>query len=167
MRKIAKQTGHPCVDFTTGESTWGWPSMPPCKQQMVRSELFDPYKEFSKRGAHMPLMVFIGDKGKQRRTHEGRARRDVKADGRGWHVENDPPGTLMERKEREPSNDTPGGNRSQGQVIQTLGGPPQARIGTHGNGATHFIGCRCRPKHALAWNSRWWGELTVVRRIIE
>ena len=88
-------------------------------------------------------------------------------------LKNEHPGNLMERKERElqpavagASNDTPGGHRSQGQVIQTLGGPPQARIGTHGNGATHFIGCRCRPKHALAWNSRWWGELTVVGRIV-
>ena len=65
---------------------------------------------------------------------------------------------------------TPGGHRSQGQVIQTLAGPrpPQARIGTHGNGATHFIGTRgSRAMHALVWNSRWWGELTVVGRIIE
>ena len=84
-------------------------------------------------------------------------------------LKDEPPGNLMERKEREPSNDTPGGNRSQGQVIQTLGdGPPQARIGTHGDGATHFIGTRgSRAMHALAWNSRWWGELTVVGRIIE
>ena len=91
-------------------------------------------------------------------------------------LKNEHPGYLMERKERElqpavagASNDTPGGNRSQGQAIQTIGdGPPQARIGTHGNGATHFIGTRgSRAMHALVWNSRWWGELTVVGRIIE
>jgi hypothetical protein len=87
MRKIAKQTGQPCVDFTTGESTWDWSSMPISKQKLVRSELFDPYKEFSKRGAHMPLMVFIGDKGKNRRKPESRARRDQRADERGWPAE--------------------------------------------------------------------------------
>ena len=92
------------------------------------------------------------------------------------------PGYLVNRKETESKpavagprqtearqTPTPCGHRSQGQGIQTLGdGPPQARIGIHRNGATHFIGTRgSRAMHALAWNSRWWGELTVVGRIIE
>ena len=85
------------------------------------------------------------------------------------------PGNLMERKERElqpavagaRDTVTPGGHSWRGQRIQTLGnGPPQARIGTHGNGANHFIGTRgSRAMHAFVWNSRWWGELTVVGRI--
>ncbi len=47
MCKVAKQTGQHCVDFTTGESTWDWSSMPISKQNVVRSDLFDPYKQFS------------------------------------------------------------------------------------------------------------------------
>ena len=87
MKKIANQQNLPCVDFTTGESTWDWSPMPICKQKLVRSELFDPYKEFSKKGAHMPLMVFIGDKGKTRRDPKSRARRNANADSRGWTAE--------------------------------------------------------------------------------
>ena len=84
MKQLAEQTHQPCVDFTTGDITWDWPEMSICKQKLVRSELFDPHKEFSKRGAHMPLMVFIVDKNKQRRSHEARGRRDSNAEHRGW-----------------------------------------------------------------------------------
>ena len=87
MKQKAEVAGFPCVDFTTGETSWDWSHMPICKQKLVKIEKFDPFKKFSKKGARMPLMVFIGDKGKNRRTHEGRARRDVKADERGWHAE--------------------------------------------------------------------------------
>ena len=114
MCKVAKQTGQPCVDFTTGESTWDWSSMPISKQKLVRSELFDPYKEFSKRGAHMPLMVFIGDKGKTRRKPESKANRNWKADNRGWTADRRTPWLFGESK----------GNR-----VETRGGGAKANGG--------------------------------------
>ena len=84
MKQQAMQQDEPCVDFTTGDDTKQWPRMCICKQKLVNSELFDPYKQFCKRGAHMPLMVFIGDIGKERRTVEGRFMRAWEADERGW-----------------------------------------------------------------------------------
>ena len=87
MKQKAEAAGFPCVDFTTGEASWDWSHMPICKQKLVKIEKFDPFKKFSKKGAHMPLMVFIGDKGKNRRKPESRVRRDEKADERGWPAE--------------------------------------------------------------------------------
>ena len=43
----------------------------------------------------MPLMVFIGEKGRTRRSHEGRVRRMEKAGARGW------PKTRIEAAKKE------------------------------------------------------------------
>ena len=117
MKKIAKQTNLPCVDFTTGESTWDWSPMPICRQKLVRSELFDPYKEFSKKGAHMPLMVFIGDRGKTRRDPKSVARRNANADNRGWTAEKRTPWKY---------------NGSKDNTAETRGGGAKAK-GSKGN----------------------------------
>ena len=173
MRKVAKQTGQPCVNFTTGESTWDWFAVN-CSSHTKSSAKEEPtcpswsssatrvrQGETLKAGRDVMRMQ-IAEVGLQRNEHPGNIM-DRK-------ITRPKPAVAGPRQKGPRETPTPGGHRSQSQVIQTLGGPrpPQARIGTHGTEATHFIGTRgSRAMHALAWNSRWWGELTVVGRIIE
>ena len=87
MRTKATATPQLCVDFTTGEGSWDWSSTLECKQKPSRSVKFDPMQEFSKRGAHRTLMVYIGERGKTRRTPASRTNRASKADQRGYTSE--------------------------------------------------------------------------------
>ena len=82
MKKAANM--YPAADFDFGAASWNWPDMAICSQQLIRYTLFDPKYGYFARGAHMPLMVFIGEKGKTRRSGGGRARRSEKAAARGW-----------------------------------------------------------------------------------
>ncbi|CAK0863844.1 unnamed protein product [Prorocentrum cordatum] len=48
------------VDSTTGSASWSWSGTPTSKQKPVQFEKFDPQREMFKRGAHMPLMIYVG-----------------------------------------------------------------------------------------------------------
>ena len=61
------------VDQDLGSTSWTWPSMPPCRQKLIDIKMFDPHRQYFKRGGHMPLMVFVGKHNQQRRT--GRLRK--------------------------------------------------------------------------------------------
>ena len=72
------------VDQDLGSTSWTWPSMPPCRQKLVDITMFDPHRQYFKRGGHMPLMVFFWSYNQQRRTKgacEIRERRQNKEDG--------------------------------------------------------------------------------------
>ena len=75
------------VDSTTGSASWSWPNTPVSKQKPVKFDKFDPYREFFKRGAHMPLMIYVGGHSDVRRTGGARQRRAANADRRGWTYE--------------------------------------------------------------------------------
>ena len=67
------------VDQELGSTSWTWPSMPPCRQKLVDITMFDPHRQYFKRGGHMPLMVFFGSYNQQRRTKGACERRERKA----------------------------------------------------------------------------------------
>ena len=76
---------YPAPDFNFGAASWNWPQMAICSQKLVRQDKFDP-EEFGyfARGAHMPLMLFIGEKNKTRRSWDSRVRRQANEAARGW-----------------------------------------------------------------------------------
>ena len=82
MKKAANM--YPAANFDFGAASWNWPEMTICSQQIVQQDKFDPNIGYFSRGAHMPLMAFIGEKGRTRRSQEGRVRRIEKAAARGW-----------------------------------------------------------------------------------
>ena len=65
-----------------GRRTRDWEVLPPAVQKEVGVEKFDPNQLLFRAGAHMPLLVFLGGKG--RRTPESIQRRETKARARGW-----------------------------------------------------------------------------------
>ena len=75
---------YPAANFDFGASSWNWPQMAICSQKLVHQDKFDPKKAYFPRGAHMPLMVFIGEKGRTRRSWQGRVSRTEKQEARGW-----------------------------------------------------------------------------------
>jgi len=75
------------VDQELGSASWTWPSMPPCRQKLIDIKMFDPQSQYFKRGGHMPLMVFVGGHNQQRRTKGACARRNKRAEERGYGAE--------------------------------------------------------------------------------
>ena len=75
------------VDQDLGSTSWTWPSMPPCRQKLIDIKMFDPHRQYFKRGGHMPLMVFVGSHNQQRRTKGACERRERRAEQRGWGAE--------------------------------------------------------------------------------
>jgi hypothetical protein len=68
-----------------GRLTRDWPALPPAVQTRVHVERFDPDKLLFRGGAHMPLLIFMGEKNKGRRAVEALQRREVRArERRGW-----------------------------------------------------------------------------------
>ena len=65
-------------------SSWSWPEDVPSKQKLVPFTEFDPGEEFFKRGAHAPLMIFLGAGNEVRRSKEAQIRRAAAAERRGW-----------------------------------------------------------------------------------
>ena len=53
-------------------------------QKLVHQDKFDPDETYFARGAHMPLMVFICEKCRTRRSYEGQRRRATNAAKRGY-----------------------------------------------------------------------------------
>ena len=78
-----------------GLVTFAWPVFPICKQKLVEVNLFDPQAELFGHGAHMPLMVFVGDK--SRRTPQAWRRRERNADYRGWTADRRHPERALNR----------------------------------------------------------------------
>ena len=74
---------YPEAQFSFAVDSWGWPKMPLCNQKLVDIDRFDVDTYFA-RGAHMPLMLFVGEKGRTRRSAEARAVRQEKAANRGF-----------------------------------------------------------------------------------
>ncbi len=62
---------------TEGRLTRDWEVLPPAVQKRLHVEKFDPNRLLFRGGAHMPLLVFLGDKG--RRAPEAIQRRELKA----------------------------------------------------------------------------------------
>ena len=75
------------IDTSIGTESWKWPFLPVSRQKPADFERFDPQRVFFRRGAHMPLMIFVGGSGDVRRSSEAVARRAAKADARGWNYE--------------------------------------------------------------------------------
>ena len=75
------------VDTTTGSASWSWSGTPPSKQKPVQFDQFDPHRQMFRRGAHMPLMIYVGAPADVRRTGEAQMRRNRNADKRGWTSE--------------------------------------------------------------------------------
>ena len=73
------------VNKDIGSSSWDWEEDVRCKQKLSDFKLFDPEQQFFKRGAHVPLMIFLGSHSQQRRSREANQRRNKKADERGWN----------------------------------------------------------------------------------
>ena len=72
------------VDTSIGSGSWSWPESQISKQKLASYDLFDPDKTFFKRGAHMPLMVYIGGPSDSRRSPLAMKRRAANATKRGW-----------------------------------------------------------------------------------
>jgi len=72
------------VDTSKGSASWSWPVGPISKQKLVDIDLFDPKRKLFNRGAHMPLMVFIGGPSESRRSKGALAKRAANAARRGW-----------------------------------------------------------------------------------
>ena len=72
------------VDTSIGSTSWSWPEGPLSKQKLASYELFDPDRELFKRGAHMPLMIYMGGSNEARRSKDALKRRAANAARRGW-----------------------------------------------------------------------------------
>ena len=134
------------VDSTTGSASWSWSGTPPSKQKPVQFEQFDPHKEFFKRGAHMPLMIYVGAPADTRRTAKAQTERNAKADRRGW---------TWERRQ----STIPGANGGKGKEHgQQKGAGAYGRGGgePHDNrGKGGKWGARDQRQQA-PWAGRWW-----------
>ena len=75
------------VKTSIGPPSWSWPEDAPSKQKLVSVKHFDPQQEFFKRGAHMPLMIFVGAQSDIRRSKAAQRKRAAAADRRGWNWE--------------------------------------------------------------------------------
>ena len=71
-----------------GAETWLWHALPLVKQKPVDVNLFDPQERmFNGRGAHMPLLVFLGLPSETRRSVAAIKKRVAAAASRGWPQE--------------------------------------------------------------------------------
>ena len=86
MRRLAldKQYFPFGVDHTVGYYSWNLLEDKQSKQKLCDFALFDPNEEYFPRGAHAPLMCFMGKSSDGRRSEDARRRRYKKADIRGW-----------------------------------------------------------------------------------
>ena len=70
-----------------GAESWSWPEGSLSKPKLASFDRFDPQREFFKRGAHFPLMIYIGGSNESRRSKDALKRRAQNADRRGWSWE--------------------------------------------------------------------------------
>ena len=96
------------IDSSIGLPSSSWPQGPPSKQKLASIEHFDPKRQFFKRGAHMPLMMYVGGSSQSRRTKAALVRRNAQANKRGWTWEKRHP-TRGGGKPSQDNDDTRGG----------------------------------------------------------
>ena len=94
----------------SGPGSWCWSKGPLSKQKLPEYELFDPHRELFKRGAHMPLMVYIGNSNEARRSVHATRRRNATATQRGWTWER----RHQKGKQKGSGKDGKGGTRGGG-----------------------------------------------------
>ena len=111
------------VNTSMGSESWTWPEGPVSKQKLVSFERFDPKKEFFKRGAHMPLMIYIGDSSETRRSKQALKKRAEKADSRGWG---------WQRRESTKAKGTQKGQHGKGKGQPQKGGGKSSSSGSWG-----------------------------------
>ena len=70
-----------------GLPSWTWKEDVLSKQKLTDFKEFDPQREFFARGAHAPLMIFVGTNSESRRSAERQASRNADADRRGWTID--------------------------------------------------------------------------------
>ena len=70
-----------------GAASWNWPSAPQSKQKLVDFDHFDPQRQLFQKGAHMPLVIYIGAHSDTRRKPASILRRELMAEKRGWGKE--------------------------------------------------------------------------------
>ena len=72
-----------------GAPSYEWPEDSRSKQKLAKLEKFDRLddKKMWEKGAHMPLMIFVGANRDSRRSPKSWADRSIKADQRGWNRE--------------------------------------------------------------------------------
>jgi hypothetical protein len=116
-----------------GAPSWDWRPLPPCSQKLVEMEKFDPSRALFPRGAHMPIMAFLGNC--SRRSPAARARRAKRADERGWNYERRRAGQSPTRGGGGPEASGKGkGKRWTGGLGENSQGQPAASSGSHGGG---------------------------------
>ena len=97
-------------DTSIGSDSWRWSEGPISKQKLPSYELFDPQRELFKRGAHMPLTVYIGNSSEARRSVNAMRRRNATATQRGWTWER----RHQKGKQKGSGKDGKGGTRGGG-----------------------------------------------------
>ena len=136
--KVGRQGGQLVVmsgpkGRSKGAPSWDWRPLPPCSQKLVEMEKFDPSRALFPRGAHMPIMTFLGTC--SRRTPAARARRAKRADERGWNYERRHAGQSPTRGGGGPEASGKGkGKRWTGGLEENSQGQPAASSGSHGGG---------------------------------
>ena len=70
----------------TGEDSWSWKQLPPCRQKLVDPDKFDPKRLYFRKGAHEPLLVFLGAHSDVRRSKAAAQKRHEKAERRAAHT---------------------------------------------------------------------------------
>jgi hypothetical protein len=71
-------------EISIGSASWSLPQGPVSKQKLPKLPLFDPHSDYFRRGAHMPLMIYVGGNSDTRRSKGANARRANRAAERGW-----------------------------------------------------------------------------------
>ena len=145
----------PHPEFTKGELSWTWPPMPNCKQQLVQQQTNDPFNEYTARGAHMPLMVFICDKGRTRRTQQAQNLRREKAAARGWAQDR-----IMASKWASSGGGAESSSSQQVNATRGGGGKPSSAYGSRSASSwsgndTYLTNWRGQ---AGSYNTNWWGS---------
>ena len=122
-----------CGGTDMGAPSWDWRLLPPCSQKLVEMEKFDPSRCLFPRGAHMPIMAFLGNG--SRRSPAARARRAKRADERGWNYERRHAGQSPTRGGGGPEASGKGkGKRWTGGQEEKSQGQPAASSGSRGGG---------------------------------
>ena len=156
------------INTKTGKASWEWAKLPTFKQKLVSIEKFDPQKQFFKRGAHMPLMGFMGGSLENRRSPAAVRRRAENADRRGFGWEKRHP--LQPKAEgKGDGREDPGGKGKGGGPPVVTGDwekhPPWQWIGPlrDGNPNSFDSGASSTGWSSNAWCTHGGGVSTVLQ----
>ena len=130
------------VDSSIGSSSWSWPEGQISKQKLAGYDLFDPEREFFKRGTHMPLMVFMGASNESRRSEDALRRRAANAARRGWTSERRQ-STKVESESPDGADHLKGNQKGKGMHARGAGKPSDGK-GKGGKGGARGGGMSSR-----------------------